>query len=576
MEEKQRTKLLAGLLGAAVAVYAGRSLVSRIFLEPIRAAQAKLESTQKNLEALSLQDIQLGAARRNLEDWRAISLPEDPLNAQRLYREWIENLALKCGFLIESVEPGGKNEQKGRYLTVSVDVKAETDLAGLSRFLYLFDQAALLHRVSSLKIDSTGAQGNPRLEVALTAEGMSVFSSGTRNELFTRTRLAGELTEAATEVAVSSVQDLPAAPPFLLRIERELVRVTAVRDSTLTLERGWLGTKPVGHKADAVVELLPVHWDRQNRAFDEYSGFLAASPFALPAPPVTYTPKVVGVSDRTIQPGEEVRFTVKADGVNPALGEPRFTLLDKTEGMQLDETTGEFVWQAPADLAAGRYSATIAMSQTQRPEERVEARLAVTVRVPNAAPVLELAESALVIIGQEFRLQAAARDDGPADQLTFALGAGAPAGLTLDPKTGELKWTAPVSFQPGQYEVEVKVTDGGAEPQSAARRIRLDVQDDAARLTLLTGSVSKDGIWYAWFRNKGTGVSQELKIGDRLQASEISAEIVAIENRSILLADPQGTWKLALGSSLRERVLVTPAVPAAPAATSPEPIPAPL
>lgn len=559
MDEKKRTKLLGGLLAAVIAVYGGRSLFRSTFLEPITSAENKVETTQKTLESLTLKEIQLGAARRNLQDWRDISLPEDPLTSQRLYREWIENLALKCGFLLESVEPGGKNDVKGRFQTVSVELRGETDLAGLSRFMFLFDQAALLHRISSLKIDSTGSQGNPRLEVALTAEGMSVFSSGERNELFTRTSATSDISESAADLAVGNAQAFPKTTPFLVRIDRELLKVTAMDGSAWKVERGVVGTKAVSHAAGAVVELLPVQWDRREKSFEQYTRLLSASPFALPAPPKTWAPKVTGLSDKTIKPGEEVRLTVKADGFNPELGEPRFTLVEKADGMELNETTGEFLWKAPADLAAGKYTAKIAMAQTARPETRVEAQLELTVSIPNAAPQLESADSAIVIIGQEFVFPVKATDDGPADKLTFSVGGGSPNGLSIDARTGEIRWTAPLTFRPGQYEVEVKVTDAGATAQSASKRIKLDVQDDAAMLTLLTGAVSRDAVWYAWFRNRGTGESKELKIGDRLKVSEIDAEIVAIENRYILLRDSAGTWKLALGDSVRQRVQVTPA-----------------
>lgn len=571
MDEKNRKKLLLGIFVAVVAVYGGRSLISSVFLDPINKASTKISSTEKTLEGLRMEELALGVARRNLDDWRAISLPEDTLNAQRLYREWIENLALKCGFTLRSVEPGGKNDQKGRYLTVAVDLKGETDLAGLSRFMYLFDQVAMLHRITSLKIGSTGTQGNPRLEVDLTAEGMSVFSSGTRNELFARTGLASAVTEAAVALEIEPTENFKDKTPFFVRINREMLQVTETDGNSWKVRRAVNGTKATAHSAGAIVEALPFQWDRLEKSFEEYSPLLAASPFALPVQPKTFSPRLIGLSDKTIKPGEEIRQTVKADDVNPALGEPIFRLVEPAEGMELNEKTGELIWKTSKDLAAGRYSSTVVMVQPEAPDRKIESRITVTVRIPNSPPVIQAADSAIVVLGQPFSHPVTATDDGPANQLTFSLGSGAQTGLSIDPKSGELKWAPPMSFKPGIYDVEVKVTDAGSEPQTASKTIKLDVRDDSAVLTLLTGAVSKDDVWYAWFRNKGTGERQELKVGDRLKVAEIDAEVAAIENRSILLSDAMGTWRVMLGNSIRQRVLVTPAQTPAPASDNPTP-----
>ena len=100
------------------------------------------------------------------------------------------------------------------------------------------------------------------------------------------------------------------------------------------------------------------------------------------------------------------------------------------------------------------------------------------------------------------------------------------------------------------------------------------MQDDNAALTLLSAAVSKDDVWYAWFRNKGTGKTDRLKVGEKRSVSEINVEIVSVTNRFITLKDPEGLWKLQLGDTLRERKLIEPAVrieETPPAADSVEP-----
>ncbi|MFN8705327.1 MAG: putative Ig domain-containing protein [Planctomyces sp.] len=556
MNDQNRTKILAGVLAAVIAAYAGRSGVNQLLLGPVQQAEKKLELAAADLEKQELRQITLGVARRNLDDWRATSLPENPLNAQRLYREWIESLARECDFARLTVEPGRRPDRAGRFLSVSVDVKAETDLDGLSRFLFLFDQTGLMHRVSELSVRSTGSIGNPRLEISFTAEGISVQNSGERPELFVRGQLEDPLTVDSSELRVQSVTGFPVGEPFFARIDRELIRVTATDNTTWKADRGFLRTKAAAHEAGAVVELLPVAWDRRERSFDEYANLLKNTPFAVPSPPRNWSPKIAGLKDQVVAPGEEVRQSLRAEETNPDLGPPEFVLQEALPGMTLDPATGDLKWVTDSATAPGSYSVTVVMTQPSAPDVRVEAKATLTVRIPNAPPVMTLPEKALVITGQKFELRPSASDDGAADQLKWALSADVPAGLTIDETSGQLSWTPPSTQSPGSHDVTVTVTDAGEPPMSASGKITLTVEDDSAALTLLTGAITKDDIQYAWFRNKGTNERLQLKVGEHIKVAELDAVIETIEPRAVLLRDDRGLWRLNLGETVRSRKLV--------------------
>ncbi len=564
MDEKQRTKLLGIGLAVVVAVWGGRSTVSGWIFGPIRALEKDLRSATAENERLNDEDIRLTAAQRNLDDWRYNSLPSNIDDAQRLYREWLFELARQCGFSGSGFEvtPGSRSAQK-EFSTVSVDVKkAEVDLNGLSRFLYLFDQAGIMHRISGLKIDSPGAQGNPRLVVSFTAEGMSVSGSEDRRELLSRTPLAAPITESANTIQAAPSELFPTADgfePFWIRIDRELLKVEAITDEGWTVQRGFAGTKPAAHTAASPIELFPVAWDRREKNTSDYQTFITRSPFVIPSPPKTWAPRIAGVSDKTIRPGEEVKFTARAENANPELGEAVFALKDAAEGMTIDPKSGEFLWKSPAELTPGKYTATVVMYQTGLPETTFDNALTITLRQPNSAPTLEVPKSAIVVLGREFTLQAKGTDDGPADSLKFSLGGGAPEGLAIDATTGLIRWNPTRSFTPGRYDLTVKATDTGDTPQSASATIALDVQDDYASMTLLTGTVSRDDVWYAWLRNKGTGITARLKVGEFIRISDIDAEIADITNRFVTFRDDAGLWKLELGQILRDRQLIEPA-----------------
>ena len=565
MDDQKRKKILVGGLALVILVFLLRSKVDGWLRGPILKLQREVAAAETSAVTLEANEIQLKVAQRNLEDWKHISLPPDVDIAQRLYREWVQALAEECGFSRIEVVPASKSTQK-EYSTVAVEVRrAETDLQGLTRFLYLFDQADLLHRISALTIDSPSPKGNPRLTISFTAEGMSADGAEDHQELLARTSLTTPIKET-DEVIVAATSDLfPIAEPpeefepFLVRIERELMRVVAITESGWQVARAAEGTQAAPHETDAIIELFPVAWDRRERTLDQYAAFLKASPFVIPAPPKTYTPRITGVSEKTIKPGEEVKFTAKADGLDPELGAAQFALTDAAEGMIIDAASGDFLWKPIADMAPGDYTATVLLTQEKNTDVKVDSKLKITIKQPNTPPSITLTESAIVVLGQEFTLTAAATDVDATDTLKFSLGSGSPEGLAIDPKTGQLKWTPPKTFTPGKYDVEVKVTDSNTEPKSAAVKIALDVQDDFAALTLLSGIVGKDGVLQAWFRNKATGIVSPLKVGSILTVSEISADIVSITDRFVTMKDAEGLWKLKLGDGLRQRQLIEPA-----------------
>ncbi len=565
MDDQKRTKILAGGLVAVILVFLLRSKADNWLRGPIRALQGEVAAAEKSAETLRAEELRLDVAKRNLEDWKVISLPPDVDNAQRLYREWIQMLAEECGFSRIDVIPASKSMQR-EFSTVAVEVRrAETDVHGLKKFLFLFDQADLLHRISSMNIDVDSPKGNPRLQVSFTAEGMSVAGTEDHQELLPRTSLVTAVKDTETEIVAGPSDHFPIAEtpeefePFLARIDRELMRVDAVTEAGWQVVRGVEGTTAAPHDADSVIELFPVAWDRREREQEHYAAFAEASPFVIPAPPKKYIPRIVGVSDTTIKPGEEVRFTAKADGIDPDLGSVQFTLADATEGMKIDRASGEFLWKPTADLAPGDYTAVLSMTQEKAADIKIDSKLKITIKRPNTEPRISLPESAIVVLGKEFTTTAVASDDDSTDKLTFALGGGSPEGLTVDPMTGQIKWTPPKTFTPGKYDVEIKITDSGEESKSASAKISLDVQDDFAELTLLSGIVGKDGVLHAWFRNKATNKVNSLKAGETLTVSEISADIVSITDRYVTMKDAEGIWKLKLGDGVRQRQLVDPA-----------------
>lgn len=557
MDEQKRTKILAGILVAVLCFMAIRP--DKALVEPVRDAEQNRDNAQSEFDREEIKHMQLLVARENISRGRATSLPYSISDAQRLYQSWITNLAEQCRFAQLQVSPGRTEYRRNQYLTVNVDIEAETDLDGLCRFLYLVDQADLMHRISSLDINSTGSQSNPRMEITLSAQGMSVAGSPNRSEIFPRTHTSSAVDQDSTELTVNDLDGFPKKTPFLAQIGREMVNVTGINGSTWTVERGQQGTDALQHAADENVQLFPVPVVRQSSDYEDYKELIAASPFTKPKPPREYRPRIASIMDRTIEPGETVTMTARAEDINRDIGAPEFALEDAAEGMAIDAESGELTWAPAEDLKPDTYTGTVVLTQKNNADLRVEKKFSISIKVPNDAPGLTVRDSAIVILGQEFKMEASAEDDGPPEQLKFSFEGDVPEGLAIDEASGLMTWSPPKTFTPGEHTVTVKVTDSGSPAKSATSEVKLKVEDDHAILTRFTGSVALDGVPSAYFRNLGTNDRPVLKIGDRVVVSEIDAKVTEISSRHVLLADARGIWKLNLGANLRERELVEPA-----------------
>jgi VCBS repeat-containing protein len=121
---------------------------------------------------------------------------------------------------------------------------------------------------------------------------------------------------------------------------------------------------------------------------------------------------------------------------------------------------GSFVYTPDANFHGKDYF-TYRVSDGEA-ESRV-AKVVIRVHAVNDAPVLDALADQTVEQGSKLRVIVTATDvDGRGDKLTFSLADGAPAGATINARTGEFKWTPSAQQGPGVYEITVNVTDGEA------------------------------------------------------------------------------------------------------------------
>ncbi|HID21032.1 MAG TPA: hypothetical protein EYP14_01335, partial [Planctomycetaceae bacterium] len=191
---------------------------------------------------------------------------------------------------------------------------------------------------------------------------------------------------------------------------------------------------------------------------------------------------------------------------------------------------------------------------------------------PNAPPMIEAVEPIAIRPGETASFKVSALDIETPDQLKFSLGAGAPSGATIDPKTGQFTWKTTWDTPPGEYPVTVQVTDGSPNPMTASRTVTITVKEDVAQYTYLVGAGRKDELREAWLYDRSTNRRLILHEGDTLRYAGVEADVLAIHRDHIVLRTSRAVWKLELGQNLRSmqkvRDLVV-AKPDVPSASSP-------
>ena len=95
---QKREKILAIALGSVVLLWFGLPILESSFVEPLVQLANDEERLQEEANEKFDEQLELRKKVKQLAQWRQKSLPPDPLDAQRLYQEWLVDLAQMCGF----------------------------------------------------------------------------------------------------------------------------------------------------------------------------------------------------------------------------------------------------------------------------------------------------------------------------------------------------------------------------------------------------------------------------------------------------------------------------------------------
>jgi len=178
---------------------------------------------------------------------------------------------------------------------------------------------------------------------------------------------------------------------------------------------------------------------------------------------------------RTIQELASYEFAVAPITENVPRNRLRFSLDGGPAGASLDPKSGKFSWRPTEAQGPGKYQMKIRVAVDNRSDLSAQQSLILLVDEANLPPKLAAISDQVLAKPGMVRIAAQASDpDLPAQQLTFALQRGAPAGCKIDPATGEFTWDLQAARPGTGYPVSIVVTDSAGRQAQQTFRVRLD------------------------------------------------------------------------------------------------------
>ncbi len=187
-------------------------------------------------------------------------------------------------------------------------------------------------------------------------------------------------------------------------------------------------------------------------------------------------------------------YTFTASGLDADIPEQTLTysLNGAPAGASIDPATGVFSWTpSEAQGNGSTYGFTVRVSDGVA---STDVPVKLTAQEVNSAPVLaEIANQTVDELKPLSLTMKASDTDDPVNTLTFSLGEGAPAGMTINSASGLLSWTPSEAQGAGDFPVTVRVTDNGAPSLSATRTFDIRVNEvNAAPKLAAIGSKTVD------------------------------------------------------------------------------------
>ncbi|HXG13178.1 MAG TPA: hypothetical protein VNK04_25700 [Gemmataceae bacterium] len=192
-----RERVLALVLLATVILAGGGFAVYQFLWSPLRNQDWALAELEKKIAAKQAQIKDLEVRKRQIERWRALSLPGDPHFALAAYQKHLDQLVAESDFApgaitikhreLEVAGAAAARAKKQPFTKLSFDVSGHGNMASLAKFLEKFYRTPLLHQVRSIDIrrpDTARPGQRPEdLDIKLQIEALIVEGAPKRDTL---------------------------------------------------------------------------------------------------------------------------------------------------------------------------------------------------------------------------------------------------------------------------------------------------------------------------------------------------------------------------------------------------------
>ncbi|HEY4633395.1 MAG TPA: putative Ig domain-containing protein, partial [Candidatus Limnocylindrales bacterium] len=178
----------------------------------------------------------------------------------------------------------------------------------------------------------------------------------------------------------------------------------------------------------------------------------SAETIALTVTNTNRPPVLVPLPAQSGREGTALQFTLAAGDVDgDALA---FSVASLPDGARLDAHTGQFTW-TPDFTQAGHYVLGFGVADGTTGTDTID--VVVDIANVDRAPAIAVGNHQ-ALLGRELAFTVSSTDPDAGDVLAFSA-EGLPDGATLDPVTGDFRWT-PGAGQAGDYVVSFQVSDG--------------------------------------------------------------------------------------------------------------------
>lgn len=208
---------------------------------------------------------------------------------------------------------------------------------------------------------------------------------------------------------------------------------------------------------------------------------------------VEVPPTIAAIADQTLTEGVAFSLTVTGSDANTPPGQLVYSFVGSVPaGAAIDASTGLFTWTPAESQGPGTYDITVrATDDTGLAGNRT---IRFTVGEVNTPPTLPQLVDRVMNEGEAISFSAAASDaDLPAQTLSYSLGAGAPAGATINSSTGAFSFTAS-ELQGGQtFTIEVLVSDGNGGSDSQTFEVEVVETNTAPTINAIPTQLVSQG-----------------------------------------------------------------------------------